>query len=311
MWKPIPSHTFVRRLIVWLSFGLLVSSVALAQQPAGPAQPPVREIKKLAGEVYRFRNNNHYSVFAVTPAGVIATDPINAEAAQWLKDEIKKRWNQPIKYVVYSHDHADHISGGQVFDGAVIVAHELAREAIVGEKRPTAVPNVTFTSGTLAIELGGTVAEVTYLGKNHSNDSVVVRFPKEKLLFAVDFAPVNSMAFRDFPDAYVDEWIESLKWLEGMDFDVLVPGHGNLGSKADIRKFRGYLEELRAEVLKYAREGKTLEQMKQLIKMEKYQSWPNYKQYLADNIEGMYCQVQAHRRPDDGHSVHCLRPKEG
>src|SRR3989454_3159158 len=88
-----------------------VAALATQAQP----QAPVREITKLAGEVYRFRNNNHYSVFAVTPAGVIATDPINAEAARWLKDEIRKRFAQPVRYLVYSHDHADHIAGGEVF----------------------------------------------------------------------------------------------------------------------------------------------------------------------------------------------------
>ncbi|MFI5400067.1 MAG: MBL fold metallo-hydrolase [SAR324 cluster bacterium] len=277
-----------------------------AQQPAAS---PIREITRLAGEVYRFRNDNHYSVFAVTPAGIIATDPINAAAAQWLKAEFKRRFNQPVRYLIYSHDHADHISGGEVFaDTALILAHENAKAAIIGEKRPTAVPNLTFSSGTVTIELGGTIAEVTYLGKNHSNNSVVVRFPKERLLFAVDFAPVNSMAFRDFPDAYVDEWIESLKWLEGMDFDVLVPGHGQLGGKTDIRKFRSYLEDLRAAVTQAIRNGQTLDEMKQSIRLPKYESFPNYKDALALNIQGMYCHVQAHRRPNDGKNVQCLTP---
>ena len=55
-------------------------------------QAPVREISRLAGEVYRFRNNNHYSVFAVTPDGIIATDPINADAAKWLKASVIFSW---------------------------------------------------------------------------------------------------------------------------------------------------------------------------------------------------------------------------
>src|SRR5207249_10310212 len=135
-----------------------VAALATQAQP----QAPVREITKLAGEVYRFRNNNHYSVFAVTPAGVIATDPIDAGAAQWLKDEIKRRFDRPVRYVVYSHDHADHISGGQVFTDAVVVAHENANAAIVAEKRPTAVPGVTF-SDDMAIELGGTVVQLSYV----------------------------------------------------------------------------------------------------------------------------------------------------
>ncbi len=287
----------------------LFAAVALLGASGAFAQAPVREITKLGGEVYRFRNANHYSVFAVTPAGIIATDPINAEAAAWLKGELKRRFNQPVRYLIYSHDHADHISGGQVFaDTAVIIAHENAKAAIIGEKRETAVPNLTFSSGTLTIELGGTIAEVIYVGKNHSNNSVVVRFPKERLLFAVDFAPVKSVAFRDFPDAYVDEWIESLRWVEGMDFDTLVPGHGPLGNKDDVSSFRHYLEDLRGEVLKYAREGKTVDEMKQLIKLPRYESWSGYKESLGLNIEGMYCQVQAHRRPNDGKTVQCMKP---
>jgi glyoxylase-like metal-dependent hydrolase (beta-lactamase superfamily II) len=301
------SHVVQRRPVAALlcTLTLLAAGVAHAQAPAAP---PVREITKLSGEVYRFRNNNHYSVFAVTPAGIIATDPINADAATWLKGELKKRFNQPVRYLIYSHDHADHISGGEVFaDTLLVIAHENAKAAIIGEKRPTAVPNLTFNSGTVTIELGGTVAEVSYVGKNHSDNSVVVRFPKERLLFAVDFAPVKSVAFRDFPDAYVDEWIQSLKWVEGMDFDVLVPGHGPLGNKTDVRNFRGYLEDLRGEVLKYAREGKSVDEMKQLIKLPKYESWTNYKESLGINIEGMYCQVQQHRRPNDGKTVHCMK----
>src|SRR5436309_13353015 len=114
-----------------------VAALATQAQP----QAPVREITKLAGEVYRFRNNNHYSVFAVTPAGVIATDPINADAARWLKDEIRKRFAQPVRYVMYSHDQADHISGGEVFaDTALVLRHAFATRALVGTKRPTAAP---------------------------------------------------------------------------------------------------------------------------------------------------------------------------
>ena len=271
-----------------------VAALATQAQP----QAPVREITKLAGEVYRFRNNNHYSVFAVTPAGVIATDPINAEAARWLKDEIRKRFAQPVRYLVYSHDHADHIAGGEVFaDTAVVAAHANAKRTIVAEKRPTAVPQVTFASE-MSIELGGTVVELAYVGRNHSDNSIVMRFPKERLLFAVDFIPVESLAFRDFPDAYIQDWIDSLQRVEAMDFDVLAPGHGPLGRKEHVRMFREYMEELRDEVLRHAREGKSVDEVKQLVKMPKYATWTNYEQWLTLNVEGMYRHVQMHRRPN-------------
>jgi glyoxylase-like metal-dependent hydrolase (beta-lactamase superfamily II) len=260
------------------------------------AKPPVREITRIAGEVYRFRNNFHFSVFAVTPAGIIATDPINADAARWLKAELKKRFNQPIRYLVYSHDHRDHIAGGEVLaDGAVVVAHANAKATIIGEKRPTIVPGVTFDRQ-MTIELGGTVVELTHIGRNHSDNMIVMRFPKERVLFAVDFIPVKSIAYRDFPDAYMPDWIASLKRVEAMDFDILVPGHGKLGVKADVGAFRGYLELLRNGVVAGARAGKTVDQIKQSLDLSAYKSWGGYKNWRDLNVEGMYRLVQGQRR---------------
>ncbi len=280
-----------------LSLGLGTALLLMAAPWAQSQQAPVREITKIAGDVYRFRNAGHYSVFAVTPAGVIATDPINADAARWLKAEIAQRFNQPVRYLVYSHDHADHISGGQVFaDTAIVVAHENARTTIMGERRPTAVPQVTF-SDRMTIELGGTALELVYVGKNHSDNSIVMRFPRERILFAVDFIPVNSYAFRDFPDAYMPDWIESLRRVEAMDFDVLAPGHGPLGNKANVTMFREYLQDLRAEVIRYAREGKSVDEMKQIITLPKYAAW-GPKEWFPLNIEGMYRLVQGTRRPN-------------
>lgn len=276
----------------------IVLALVLALATAAPAlaQAPVREITRIAGEVYRFRNNHHYSVFAVTPAGVIATDPIDAGAARWLKEEIRRRFNQPVRYLIYSHDHRDHIAGGEVFaDTALVVAHERTREMILGERRPTAVPQVTF-SDRLTIALGGTVVELAYVGRNHSDNSIVMRFPRERLLFAVDFIPVEALPYRDLPDAWIPDWFDSLRRVEQMDFDILVPGHGPLGRKAHVRLFREYLEALHAEVLRHARAGWSLEEAKMLVTLPEYAHWAGYVDVLPLNVEGMYRRIQLHRR---------------
>jgi len=274
--------------------GLEGRASAIAQaQPQGQA---VREITQIAGNLYRFRNNSHFSVFAVTPAGVIATDPINADAARWLKAEIAARFNQPVRYLILSHDHADHSTGGEVFaDTAVVVAHQRARDIIIGEKRPTAVPQVTFTDR-MTIELGGTTVELHYVGRNHSDNSVVMRFPAERVLFAVDFIPVMSVAFRDLPDAYVPDWIDSLRRVEAMDFDILAPGHGPLGRRDHVRQFREYFEDLRDQVLAMARAGKSIDEVKQSINLKKYESLGGFEQMGMLNVEGMYRYVQLNRR---------------
>lgn len=268
----------------------LFCGISLAQADAK------RSITKIAGDLYRFQNNFHYSVFLVTSDGIIVTDPINADAARWLKAELAKRFNKPIRYMIYSHDHVDHIAGGEVFaDAAIVVAHENAKADIIAEQRPTAVPDVTF-SDQMTIELGGKRVELSYVGRSHSDNMVVMRFPAERVLFAVDFIPVKTVAWKNMTDAYIPDWMDAIVRVETMDFDILAPGHGGLGTKADATAFRGYMETLYAAVLKGAREGKSLETMQQSIRLEKYKDWHNYDADLPLNIEGMYNQIKLHRR---------------
>jgi glyoxylase-like metal-dependent hydrolase (beta-lactamase superfamily II) len=251
------------------------------------AQTPQREITKITGEIYRFRNAGHYSVLAVTPAGIIATDPIDRAAAEWLKAELTKRFKQPVRYLIYSHAHADHVSGGEVFaDTATVIAHERAKSAIEQDKVPTAVPQKTLTDA-LTIELGGTTVELSYVGRNHSDGSIVMRFPKEGVLFAVDFIPVKSVAYRDFPNAYFPDWIESLKRVEAMQFEILAPGHGALGNKDDVRAHRQFLEDLHGQVAKAVKEGKSLAETQKAVDMSKYSQWQGFND-IQLNVEGMY-----------------------
>src|SRR5688500_4206500 len=92
-----------------------------AQQPAAA---PQRGIVNVTGQLYRAQNNNHYTVFLVTPEGVIMSDPINRDFARWLKAEIAARFKVPVRYVLYTHRDWDHASGGIVFaDTAEFVGH--------------------------------------------------------------------------------------------------------------------------------------------------------------------------------------------
>ncbi len=281
----------MRKLIL----GTVLSALFIAAAPVH-AQDAKRAITKIAGDLYRFQNNFHYSVFLVTSEGIIVTDPINAEAAKWLKSELAKRFNKPVKYLIYSHDHVDHITGGEVFaDTAIVVAHENAKADIIGEQRPTAVPDLTF-SDQMTIELGGQTVELTYVGRSHSDNMIVMRFPAERVLFAVDFIPIKTVAWKTLTDAYIPDWSEAIKRVEAMDFDTLVPGHGSIGVKADAAAFRGYMEALYSAVLQAARDGKTLQQMQQNIRLDKYKEWFEYEEFLPLNIEGMYNQIVLHRR---------------
>src|SRR5262245_28118480 len=127
----------------------LVAGPALSQAPQPPAAQPSRppiEATKIEGtdNVYLFRNVNHQSIFIVTKAGVIATDPVaygRPTGGQAYVDEIKKVTNQPIKYLIYSHHHYDHIAGGKAFKdaGARVIAHKRAKERLDVLKDPHTV----------------------------------------------------------------------------------------------------------------------------------------------------------------------------
>jgi glyoxylase-like metal-dependent hydrolase (beta-lactamase superfamily II) len=276
----------------------LIAAVAIllpAAQVSAQSEPK-RAITKIAGDLYRFQNNFHYSVFLVTPEGVIVTDPINADAATWLKAEIASRFDKPIRYLVYSHDHADHISGGEVFaDTATVVAHENTRRAILAENRPTAAPQITF-SDRMTLSLGGKSVELIYPGRSHSDNLIVMRFPAERALFVVDMVTVNRLPYKNLSDSYFPDWIDAMRRVEAIDFDILAPGHGVLGTRADVNATRAYLEDLERAVFAAARSGQTLDQMRQSIKLDAYGDWGQYEAWLPLNIEGMYNHIRLHRR---------------
>ena len=107
---------------------LAVAPVCTAQMPelrrANLDHVPVLGISHIAGDAYRATVDNHGTVFLVTSEGIILADPISPGFAAWLKEQFDERYGVPVRYVVYSHFHWDHASGGGVFeDTAQFVGH--------------------------------------------------------------------------------------------------------------------------------------------------------------------------------------------
>jgi glyoxylase-like metal-dependent hydrolase (beta-lactamase superfamily II) len=272
--------------------------VAHAQQPS---QPPFATMKLEGTEnVYIFRAGNHQSMFVVTSAGVIATDPIGygrPEMVSTYVDEIRRVTNQPIRYVIYSHHHFDHIAGGKPFKdaGARFLSHKRAKERLVALKDPhTVVPDETMDKSKI-MQLGGTTLELTYVGLNHSDSSIVMRLPKEKILFAVDFIPVGSMPGLAMIDSYPLEWEDSLKKVLAMDWDTLIPGHpgqpgGRFGTKDDVHKVLTFLQDASAAVKTEAQAGGCWDRVEKELKLPKYESWPGYERGLPMVLR-RYCML--------------------
>ena len=286
----------MRLIIATIAF-LGLTTGALAQQP--PAAPPFATTKvEGTDNVYIFRYMNHQAMFIVTPAGVIATDPISyarPQAAKAYLDEIRKITQAPIKYLVYSHHHYDHIAGGRVFKeaGAKVVAHKKAKERLAILKDPnTVIPDETVDRKK-TIKLGGTTLELVYTGRNHSDSSLVMFLPKEKIIFAVDFNSLGAVPSRlAMNDSYPGEWEASLKKTLDLKWERMIPGHpgpgGRLGTRADMEQQLAFLTDLSAEVKKASDEGKCFSPADTELKLPKYATLQNYEQNLSWNVH-RYC----------------------
>src|SRR5262249_53509088 len=131
---------------------------------APQAQRPQIETTKGDGtdNVYKFRHGNHQTMFILTQDGGIPTDPIRHGPPPRGPDyiaEIKRVTDKPIKFLIYSHHHYDHIAGGKPFKdaGATIVAHRRAKERLAVLKDPnTPLPDQVVSDAGRTIKLGGT-----------------------------------------------------------------------------------------------------------------------------------------------------------
>ena len=269
----------------------LPASFALAQTPApAPAPvpaPPLFSTTKVEGtdNVYIFRYQGHQAMFIVTPEGVIATDPIGRyrpQAVTAYLDEIRKITGAPVRYVIYSHHHYDHIAGGKPFKdaGATFVAHKRAKERLAELNFPDVTPVDETVDGQRSITLGGTTLELIYVGRNHSDSTLVMRLPKEKIVFIVDTIPVGSFPGRGFIDIYPLETEEFIKKVIAMDWDRMIPGHpgpgDRLGTKDDAKAMLTLMQEASAAIKTEAQAGKCWDAVEKDFKMEKYATLPGY-----------------------------------
>jgi glyoxylase-like metal-dependent hydrolase (beta-lactamase superfamily II) len=287
----------LRIQIVSMTAALIASALAAPAQAQQPAPPPFATTKVDGTDnVYIFRYGGHQSMFIVTPQGVIATDPISERRpAKPYIDAIQAVTKAPIKYVIYSHSHFDHIAGGKPFKdaGAVFVAHRNAKARIDALKAPDVVSPDQVVDGKRNITLGGTTLELNYVGKNHSDSTLVMRLPKEKIIFTVDWIPLQGVQFRGMADNYLPDIEDGLKKVIAMDWEKLIPGHPGpggrqTGTKDDARAMLAYLQDLSAAVKQAAEEGKCYADAMKDVKLPKYENLTNYGPFLPMNIE-RYC----------------------
>jgi glyoxylase-like metal-dependent hydrolase (beta-lactamase superfamily II) len=151
----------------------------------------------------------------------------------------------------------------------------------------TVLPDETVdTSRT--IQLGDTALELSYVGLNHSDSSLVMRLPREKIIFAVDFIQVGSVPGRGMIDSYPLEWEDSLKTVLAMDWERVIPDHpgpgGRLGTKKDMEQQLAFMTDLSSEVKKASDAGKCFDPASKEVRLPQHATLQNYEQNIEWNI---------------------------
>lgn len=257
--------------------GIVALSVWLGPLPAARAAPTVTAVS-VADRVWLVQgesalgsaaNRNFISnaAFFETADGVVAIDALGSPAlAEALLDEAVRLTGKPVRHVIVTHYHADHVYGLQVFKarGAAIIAHAAGRdylnsdtaalrlEASRLELAPWVdastrlVPADRWVVGDTVLEIGGERIELRHVGPAHTPEDLAVHLPGRRVLFAGDLVFRGRIPFVGQADSR--RWIAALDVLLALRPAVLVPGHGppSTEPEADLRLTRDYLEFLRA-----------------------------------------------------------------
>lgn len=222
-------------------------------------------------------HNNNLS-FVITSEGVLV---VNAGAsyllAKALHEEIKKRTDQPVRYVVLENGQGHAAMGSNYWkeQGVPVIAHvdaahEIEENAIAmmesakrvlkdkAEGTVVALPDETFTDEKV-VELGDFRIELLHLGPTHSPGDIVVWLPKQSVVIAGDMA-FHQRMLPLFEHTDSAAWIETWDKFAALNAKYVIPGHGTPTDMATVTRYtRDYLQHLRTEIAKLLEEGGTLQ----------------------------------------------------
>jgi len=275
-----------RTLSVRLFAGLLALTgawVAYTQTPQGkqaPAQTkaPARfNLIKVADDLYVIDGGGAGNVAVyITNEGVIMVDDKFEQHFDEIMANVKKVTNQPVKYILSTHYHADHSGGNTRWSSiAEIISTRNAHDGIVQHKQSNA-PNdmiparVTFTQET-DLFLGGKEVRAKYYGRGHTNGDAFVYFPALKVLHTGDMF-TSATPLIDYPGGgSLVDWTKTLDSVMGdksLDFDTVIPGHGPVSKKADLLTYRNNAEKMRTRVQTLIRQGKSQDDVAKFMTAE-------------------------------------------
>jgi glyoxylase-like metal-dependent hydrolase (beta-lactamase superfamily II) len=313
------------RTITRALFAVATSCAPLSMPAVGQAQNtpvPSFTLKQVGPSVWAAIDNPAAKGVAAANGGfVIGDDGVavidsfaSANAAKELLAEIRQRTKLPIKFVVNTHYHGDHVGGNGVFAdaGASILAHRHVRTWIhaenlrlIGDKAPQNIktmiegltsPSVLYVDG-VNLHLGKQEIQVRFFPGHTGGDSVVF-IPDAGVAFAGDLLWRNMVP--NTVDGTTPAWIATLDTLAKTNAQyTFIPGHGDVANARDVSAFRDYLDALRTLVGDGQRQGKSgaalIEAVLPALK-KNYGQWDYFAVLAEPNIRDMEAELNGRKR---------------
>jgi glyoxylase-like metal-dependent hydrolase (beta-lactamase superfamily II) len=271
-------------------------ALTLLFSPVVRADPTVTAI---GTDLYAYISDNDgsaNSTFLVGHKGILVVDTgLDATEGGKLLQAIRKVSSLPVQFVVNTHYHPDHQGGNAtVGPAATVISTEYTRNRTVALRSSTPAlsalmpADITFTQA-LTVHLDPYTVQIWFPGKAHTSGDALVYFPQHKAMAMGDLFLNRSSPAID--GGSVSNWLAALDEVLKKPLVAAVPGHFELGTKADVERFRNYLQDLYAQVEMLKKSGASVEQMKTRLNMEKYKDfrqYPKYQATFADNAEFIY-----------------------
>lgn len=184
---------------------------------------------------------------------IVAVDPSStADSAPIFRRGIEEHFKLPTKYLHVTHYHGDHTRGIEAFRDTVVVGSRQLHHQMTRDGKPYP-PELTFTDK-LIIEDGGHNVELHYAG-GHTVCSSIAYFPEERVIFLGDLLFSDEFPWAGDPSCDPDQWIAFFEETLRLDFIHVVPGHGPLCDKGEVRRQLRFLKELRVNTIKVVETG--------------------------------------------------------
>lgn len=254
-------------------------------------------VQKIGPDLYAYISDDDASAnstFLISDEGILIVDTgLNAQEGRKLLAEIRKISPAPVRWIVNTHYHPDHVGGNSVVGpDAIIITTAFTRSKAENSTQEKSVNETVGPKG-LVLYLGGHEVRIYHPGPAHTQGDLVVYFPEEQTIATGDLFLTNSCPAMD--DGDMENWIAALDRMLALPVEHVVPGHFELATKTELQRFRDYLAGLRDQVARMYRRGLPLERIQASLALDAYKNfrqYPNYEATFKDNAAAYYEQLQ-------------------